>query len=210
MRYARLIPLILTAYALAACQTQDLTAPSHAPSAAVRTSSSAAGKTGVCHINGSGGFQLITVSDNAVSAHLAHGDHLQTTGAFVIPAGSTFTASSNWDGHGSPAEAFDGNTSTEWNAGNYPVQWIEVNFGSPQVISGMTGLIDQVPDGFTNHDVTLDGAAAFSWTGNTTQNQTLSYTFASPQTVQTVRVTTTSSPSWVAWVELQFTAPAGC
>ena len=36
--------------------------------------SSAAGKVDVCHLNDTGGFQLINVSANSLQAHLAHGD----------------------------------------------------------------------------------------------------------------------------------------
>lgn len=35
---------------------------------------SAAGKVDVCHLNDTGGFQLITVSANSLQSHLAHGD----------------------------------------------------------------------------------------------------------------------------------------
>ena len=150
------------------------------------------------------------MSDNALPGHLGHGDFVPGDGSFILPAGSTFSASNTWVDRGPPSNAFDGNTTTEWNAGGGPTQWIQVDFGSPQVITGLTASIDQVPDGFTNHDVTLDGVAAFSWTGNTVTGQTLSHTFASPQSVQVVRITTTDSPSWVAWVDILFTAPAGC
>jgi hypothetical protein len=182
-------------------------------SASLRTSNSSdkAGKTVICRLNGKGELQSITVSDNAVSAHLRKGDFV--SGSFTMPPGTTYSASAVWAG-GGPAvgpvgNAFDGDVSTEWNAGAGPVQWIEIDFGSPQVIAGITGLVDQTPNGFTNHDVTLDGVAAFSWTGNTVTGQELSYTFAAPQTVQKVRITTTVSPSWAAWFEINVKGP-GC
>jgi hypothetical protein len=168
-----------------------------------------AGKTDVCHVDGQGGAHVITVSQNALSSHLAHGDYAPSTGAFVIPAGSTFTASSTWNAGFVASNAFDGSTATEWNAGAHPTQWIEVDFGSPKVITGMSGIIDVVPDGFSNHDVTFDGAPAFSFTGNFVQGQTLTQTFATPQTVQKVRITTTVGESWVAWTEIQFQGLAG-
>jgi hypothetical protein len=51
--------------------------------------------------------------------------------------------------------------------------------------------------------VTLDGAAAFSWSGNTAEFQWLTHTFATMQYAQTVRITTTVDPSWVAWLEIE-------
>ena len=44
---------------------------------------SSAGKVDVCHLNDTGGFQMINVSGNALQAHLAHGDG-QPNG--VVPA----------------------------------------------------------------------------------------------------------------------------
>jgi hypothetical protein len=46
---------------------------------------SSAGKVDVCHLNDTGGFQLINVSANALQSHLAHGDG-QPNGA--VPGGS--------------------------------------------------------------------------------------------------------------------------
>ncbi|MGE0043819.1 MAG: LamG-like jellyroll fold domain-containing protein, partial [Vicinamibacterales bacterium] len=128
------------------------------------------------------------------------------TEPLALPAGATYTASSSWSS--SPAMAFDGNPDTGWNAGAHPVQWIEVDFGSPQTLTGITGLVGQLPAGNTVHQVTLDGQASFTWSGYTTGGQTLTHTFATPQTAQRVRITTTSSPSWVAWPEIGFTVEA--
>src|SRR5205823_6106291 len=94
-------------------------------------------------------------------------------------------------------------TATEWNAGGYPTQWIEIDFGSPHVITGISALIDQLPNGVTIHKVTLDGVSVFSWTGYTAGGQTLSHSFGIPQTVQVVRITTTAGQCWVAWVEIK-------
>ena len=208
MRKTRQILLLVVTSALAACsQTQDVTAPP--ASATLRMSNGQAGKTNVCHRNDEGGAQNISVSENALATHMGHGDYLP--GQFVIPAGSTVSASNTWVDRGPASNAFDGNTTTEWNAGAHPVQWIEIDFGSPRTIAGISALIDLVPDSFTNHDVTLDGVAAFSWTGNTVNGETLTHTFATPQTVQTVRITTTQSDSWVAWVEISFQGvPGSC
>ncbi|HEX6324152.1 MAG TPA: hypothetical protein VFZ36_10540, partial [Vicinamibacterales bacterium] len=46
---------------------------------------SSAGKVDVCHLNDTGGYQMINVSGNSLSSHLAHGDG-QPNGA--VPGGS--------------------------------------------------------------------------------------------------------------------------
>jgi hypothetical protein len=203
--------MLLAASTLAACsQTQDMTAPSRPAPASIVASAGQAGKTDVCHVDGKGGFQLLSISSNALQSHLNHGDALPHTGNLTIPAGATYSASNTWTDRGPISNGFDGNPNTEWNAGGAAPQWIEINFGSPQVITGMTGLIDLLPDGFNNHDVTFDGVPVFSWTGDMVNGQLLSYTFATPQTVQTVRITTTAGDSWTAWVDILFQTNAGC
>ena len=159
-------------------------------------------KVNVCHVDSAGAVRLKSVGANTLASHLAHGDALP--GVMALPAGTTFSASSSWlEVQGTPDHAFDGNTAWAWNSGSYPVQWIEVNFGSPQPFSKITGLVAQTPNGTTNHNVTLDGAPAFNWTGHTVDSQLLTHTFATMQYAQTVRITTTVSSSWVAWWEIQ-------
>eukprot|EP01116_Phalansterium_solitarium_P008694 TRINITY_DN2264_c0_g1_i1.p1 TRINITY_DN2264_c0_g1~~TRINITY_DN2264_c0_g1_i1.p1 ORF type:complete len:576 (+),score=141.10 TRINITY_DN2264_c0_g1_i1:111-1730(+) len=97
---------------------------------------------------------------------------------------------------------FDGGN---WNAGAppNPVQWIEVDFGIPRLTTGISLVVDQIPDGLTRHVIT----------GGTIPNpsevlvvldeftkhwQTLSAEWPAAH-VQYLRVTTTSSPTWVAW-----------
>jgi hypothetical protein len=159
----------------------------------------------VCHVNAANGrLQAIAVSADAVGEHLAHGDLLP--GAQPIPAGATFTASSQYLGH-TPANAFDGNPGTGWNAGSYPEQWIEVDFGSPQRFSTIHTLVDQFPlTGTTHHDITLDGVLTDSWSGETNHREWLTAMFGDVRSAQVVRITTTDSPSWVAWFEIQFWA----
>ena len=166
-------------------------------------SSAPAPKVDVCHVDGQGVVHLINVSANALPAHLAHGDALP--GPLALPAGTTFSASNSWGGPTYSLEkAFDGDlVNFGWNAGGFPTNWIQVDFGSPQRFSAISAVVDQLPDGITNHDVALDGAPAFSWSGYTENLDVLSHTFATMQTAQTVRITTTVSPSWVAWREIQ-------
>jgi hypothetical protein len=164
-------------------------------------------KQPICHRTDDGGLHLINVDANALPAHVAHGDESPYLRPMQLPAGTTFSASTVWDAPDYarlPQYAFDGNDATEWNAGDGPEQWIEVNFGTPLKFNLMTGLVDQVPAGAANHDITFDGSPAFSWTGSFSQGQLIEESFAAMQSVQKVRITTTSSPSWVAWIDILF------
>jgi len=203
--------------ALAAACSGDSnpTAPSLAPGASLSTDGSmsasefpgggssstlAAAKTMVCHrTEGTNEFVATSVADNALPAHMAHGDLLFSPVSF---ARATFGSSSN------AAEAmlaFDGNLTTSWSAKAHPVQYVEIDFGSPQSFRRITALVDQFPSGATSHDVMLDGnVPAFSWTGVTSYGDLLTHKFDTIQTAQKVRITTTQSPSWVAWREIQF------
>ena len=140
-----------------------------------------------------------SVADSALQTHMAHGD-LNFSPISLDRA--TFSSSLN------AAEAllaFDGNLTTSWSAKSHPVQYIEIDFGSPQSFWKIAALVDQYPSGATSHHVMLDGnAPAFSWTGVTSYGDQLTHKFDTVQTAQRVRITTTQSPSWVAWREIQF------
>ena len=160
----------------------------------------------VCHVDGQGRISRITVADAALPAHIDHGDQ-QPESPLVLPAGSSFSASATWNDNGflwSPDLAFDGDAVSRWNAGAHPVQWIEVDFGSPQTFSSVEAVVHQSPSIATSHDVSLDGSLSFNWSGATVDGQVLSHAFGAPQTAQTVRITTTASESWVAWYEIRF------
>jgi hypothetical protein len=115
-------------------------------------------------------------------------------------AGATFDGG----GSGDASLAFDGDPTTSWNSGTGPIRYIEVDFGSPQSLVAITALVDQTPSGETSHEVAFDGIPVFSWTGDTSDSDLLTHRFATVKTAQTVRITTTVSPSWVAWREIQF------
>jgi hypothetical protein len=124
----------------------------------------------------------------------------------IAPTG-TATASNSWlgapGGPATPDKAIDENNNTGWNAGDSPVQWIEIDLGIDNEINQITGLVGQSPNGFTHHDVFLDGVLSFSWDGFTTNSQLLTHIFSSTVTAQVVRIQTTTSPSWVSWAEVQ-------
>ena len=163
------------------------------------SSTLAAAKTTVCHLTGgTNEFVISSVADDALQSHLDHGDVPYSP---VSLAGATFSSSL----HPETARfAFDGSPTTFWSAEQYFVQYLEIDFGSPQSFWEITALVSQSPSGATNHQVTLDGSAGFSWTGVTSYGDLLKHRFGAKQTAQKVRITTTQSPSWVAWSEIQF------
>ena len=192
---------------LAACSESPVAAPLADPAEALFATS----KVDVCHIDGQGRVNRITIADAAYQSHLDHGD-LAPESALAIPEGATFSASGEWlDGSTlwSADKAFDGDPVSRWNSGGlpggFPGQWIEIDFGSPQTLSAIDLLVHQVPDGFTTHYITIDGYPGGSFAGYTVDGQVLTQTYPIPVTGQVVRVTTTTGPSWVAWYEIGFT-----
>lgn len=108
-----------------------------------------------------------------------------------------------------PANAVDEVTETIWNAGAGPQQWIQINLGRPSTVTMIRLTISQYPDGATDHQLWVRGPndslkMIYEFRGNTTDNQTLEFKPASPLTnVQFIRILTVSSPSWVAWREIE-------
>ena len=115
----------------------------------------------------------------------------------------TATASNTYLPAFAPEMAIDDLAGTTWNAGNYPEQWIEIDLGASLPISEIQGLVAQLPNGNTVHNIYLDGTLAFTWAQFTSDFDLLTHAFASPLSAQVVRVTTTSSPSWVGWREIR-------
>jgi hypothetical protein len=108
-----------------------------------------------------------------------------------------------------PANAVDSAPETMWGAGAGPQQWIEINLGKPSTVTTIRLTISQYPDGATDHQLWVRGPSdslkmIYEFRGNTTDNQTLEFKPASPLTdVQFIRILTVSSPSWVAWREVE-------
>jgi len=125
----------------------------------------------------------------------------------LTPAGVTASGSYG-DGY-TPSMAVDGNASTVW-LNTFPTQWIEVDLGAPVVLRSIRMLINQQPDGQTTHVITGDANPAptnvlQTLSGATADQQWLTFTPSSalPPT-RYIRITTTASPSWVSWRELEF------
>ena len=122
----------------------------------------------------------------------------------LLPTASTASASAGAD---LPPRAIDGDVTTVWNAGAFAPAWIQLDLGQPVSISKVRLNISQVPSGPSTHVIaggptpetlvpigTLDG--------ETSDKQWLE--LATPATnVRYLRISTTKSPSWVSWREIE-------
>ena len=115
---------------------------------------------------------------------------------------------SAWRPDEPPRLAVDGSEETSWGSGADPVQWIEVDLGGRRTVAEVRLLVAQFPAGRTRHVVEARtpqglrriGVAA----GRTKDGDWLIVRARRPlRGVTAVRVTTTASPSWVAWREVQ-------
>jgi RHS repeat-associated protein len=115
---------------------------------------------------------------------------------------------SNTAGPGNePSKAIDNSTSSFWSSGGPAQQWIELDLGTTYTISKIRLLVNQLPNGATTHQIyggpTTGSLSLLGTLSGTTQNgQWLQFDTATTN-VRYVRVTTTSSPSWVAWSEIE-------
>lgn len=128
----------------------------------------------------------------------------------IAPSSIVATASSSYPGFPASA-ATDNNGSTFWNAGQSagPGTYIEFDLGADTALHSMQLVVSQSPSGSTSHTVTGRTAAGsnvnFSTlSGSTSDGQMLSLSLTGTTAVRYVRVTTTVSPSWVAWYEVRF------
>ena len=119
---------------------------------------------------------------------------------------SSMTASAFVPG-GEVGNAFDGDYNTAWNAGNLPppAQWIQAGFSDPIVMTNFWLVAAQTPAGYVEHDFSgtrVDGTQAnfIPYMGQLADGQMLSSGNASVGGgLTSLRITTTQSPSWVAW-----------
>lgn len=122
--------------------------------------------------------------------------------------GATVTASRSLPDE-LPEYAVDENTSTMWGAGASPPQWIEIDLGQDATINSVRLMTSQYPAGDTVHEVRVRSAdstfeTVHTFNGYTTGDQWLEFIPDTPlENVRYVRVYTLSSPSWVAWKEIE-------
>jgi hypothetical protein len=117
----------------------------------------------------------------------------------------------------SPYCAVDGNSATIWNSGQYFPQAIQLDLGRPFAIRRLRLQVSQYPRGETWHEVQMGfdvGAlvTVLDIRGETYDDQWLDFTFggkdpgstkAPTGNIRFIRIVTTSSPSWVAWKEIE-------
>lgn len=112
------------------------------------------------------------------------------------------------------AYAVDGDVATAWNSGGFPLQWIQVDLGRSYDIAEIRLTVEQTPPGQTIHVVYGQGegtGGAFDqlhiFSGTTASFDVL--IFAPPEPlrgIRTVRIETTTTPSWVGWREIEVVA----
>ncbi|MGK2948830.1 MAG: discoidin domain-containing protein [Acidimicrobiales bacterium] len=119
-----------------------------------------------------------------------------------LAAGATVTASRSLPEE-PPEAAVDGDSATQWGSGGEPTQWIELDLGEPREIGTIRLQVAQFPEGPTRHVVTVDGIEVWTFDGPTAEGHVLEAALAAPVTGRVVRITTTASPSWVSWKEIE-------
>lgn len=112
------------------------------------------------------------------------------------------------------AYAVDGDVATAWNSGGFPLQWIQVDLGRSYDIAEIRMTVEQSPPGPTIHVVYGQGegtGGAFDqlhiFSGTTASFDVLVFTPPEPaRGIRTVRIETTTTPSWVGWREIEIIA----
>jgi hypothetical protein len=107
--------------------------------------------------------------------------------------------------------AVDGDPGTIWNSGDFPVQWIQIDLGAPFDVQSIVLIPSQYPPGETEHRVLGRGPGTsgefvllHTFEGHTEDSQTLTYSPPTPwQDLESFRIQTVRSPSWVGWREIQ-------
>jgi F5/8 type C domain len=118
----------------------------------------------------------------------------------------TTVSSAQADAPGS--NAVDGTTGTAWISGADPPGWIEVQLAQPSTVREIRLAIAQFPNGQTVHRLLVRTSAGLQevrrFEGSTADGDTLTWQPPAPLVgVLAVRVETDSSPSFVAWKELE-------
>ncbi|WP_374568945.1 discoidin domain-containing protein [Ideonella sp.] len=110
-------------------------------------------------------------------------------------------------------DATDGDVNTHWVSGKFPKQWIQLDFGRPVAIGQIRLLTSQNPTGATTHTISVGDdpnhlRVVRKFSGLTSDNQWLAHSGDGQHGdrlghARYVRITTTQSPSWVAWREIE-------
>jgi hypothetical protein len=130
---------------------------------------------------------------------------------------SAYSASGTLGPGFEPELAFDGVVGESgWNAGDFPVQWLEVDLQQPYYLTSLRLDVDQNPDGDTSHQVWISDSAIHgdlsgatlihTFSGFTAYQDVLTHAPPAPEAAQFVQIRTIDSPSWVGWLEVQVRA----
>lgn len=138
----------------------------------------------------------------------------RTEGAGANLALGMEASASNWISGSEPERAFDGDNGTLWSAGAFSPQWVQIDLGGIFDVGEISMTPSQSPRGETRHVIegrgpgtggVFVGLGVFS--GITADGDHLSLAPDAPWVgLETIRVTTTDSPSWIAWREIQVIA----
>ena len=126
-----------------------------------------------------------------------------------LAAGRPATASSSY-GADTPGLAVDPDSmTTAWNAGGTGPSWIEIDLGSDINVGSVVADAAAVPTSTFSHTVTgrTSGGSTYtlgSFSGTVVHHQMLRIPCSSSvPPVRYVRITSTSSASWVAWWDIR-------
>lgn len=109
--------------------------------------------------------------------------------------------------------AVDGDPNTQWSAGAYPTQWIEIDLGAPYAIGEIRLTVGQWPAGQIVHQLWVGASQdslqqVYEFGGREYDFDVLNYIPPTPLTnIRYIRIVTTKSPSWVSWREIEVLAP---
>lgn len=132
-----------------------------------------------------------------------------TADDFINLALNKPAVATNTSGANIATNAVDGNISTGWNSGQYAPQSITIDLGADYNIGSIRLNIDILPNGTPTHNVyfSSDGVnfgapvdiiqvfnEKFKW---------LKRAYDGTQSARFVRIETISSPSWIAWFEIE-------
>lgn len=121
-----------------------------------------------------------------------------------LASGRTASASMSQPGQ-EPPLAVDDDPATAWSAGDFPVQWLEIDLGAPTAVRCIRLLVGQEQSGTTTHRINggahdNPGAERGTLTLDTADGQWLQ--LEGEWTFQFLRITTEAGPSWVSWYEV--------
>lgn len=125
-----------------------------------------------------------------------------------VAIGKPVTASGVYLGN-VPPNAVDGNCGTSWNSSNFAPQFIQVDLQGTYTINNINVMFDMSPNGNVNHQVLVspdmvtwsvaDVITGFYVTGQLIER---CYSNAPLTNVRGVRISSFSSPSWIAIIEM--------